>query len=66
LRLEARVYIILALDLLGLLVAQSVFSGLKSSAQILDTGSIILSPLASFFTGFELGLQIIGAFLSTT
>jgi hypothetical protein len=66
LRLEARDYIILTLDLLGLLVAQNIFGVLKPSAKIFDIGSILFSPLASFLAGFELGLQIIGALLGTT
>jgi hypothetical protein len=66
LRLEARDYVILAIDLLGILVAQSIFSGLKSLAKIFDISGILLSHLASFLAGFELSLQIISAFLGTT
>jgi hypothetical protein len=66
LRHEARDYIIIALDELGLSVVQGIFSGLKSSAEILDTSSILLSFFVSFLASFELLLQIIGAFFGTT
>jgi hypothetical protein len=63
---EARHYIILALDLLGFLVAQSTLGGLKPLAKIFDIGIILFSLLASFLAGFDLSLQVISAFLGTT
>jgi hypothetical protein len=46
--------------LLSLFVAQGVFSSLKSLAQVFDTESIFFSLLASCFTSFKLGFQIVG------
>jgi uncharacterized YccA/Bax inhibitor family protein len=60
---EARNYVIVVLDELSLSVAQGIFSGLKSSAKI---SGILFSLFASFLAGFELFLQIIGAFFGTT
>jgi hypothetical protein len=40
LRLEARNYVILALDELGLFLAQGIFSGLKSSTKIFDISNV--------------------------
>ena len=54
LRLEARNYVIIALDELGLSVAQGIFSGLKSSAKIFDTGSILFSFFTSYLASLEL------------
>jgi hypothetical protein len=59
LRLEARDYIITALDELDLSVAQGIFSGLNSSAKIFETSSVFLGLFASFFASFELLLQIV-------
>jgi hypothetical protein len=40
---------------LGLLVAQSIFGGLKLLAKTFGSGSILFRFLASCFAGFELG-----------
>jgi hypothetical protein len=57
--------VIFTLDLLGLFVAQSIFSGLKPLAKIFDSSDVFFSFFVSCLAGFELGLQIIGAFLGT-
>jgi hypothetical protein len=65
LRLKARDYIIIALDELGLSVAQGIFGSLKSSAKIFDTGCILFCLFASLIAGFKPSLQIIGMLFGT-
>jgi hypothetical protein len=65
LRFEARHNVLFALDLLGLFVAQSIFSGLKPLAKTFDSGGILFSFFASCLPGFEFGFQVIGAFFGT-
>jgi hypothetical protein len=66
LRLEARDYIILALDELVLFLTQGILSSLKSSTKIFDTGRILFCLFASLLAGLELSLQIVGMLLCTT
>jgi hypothetical protein len=65
LRFEALHYSIFTLDLLGLFVAQSVFSGFEPLAKTFDSSGIFLSLFAGCLAGFELGLQRVGTFFGT-
>jgi hypothetical protein len=65
LRFEARHNVSFPLDLLGLFVAQSIICDLNPLAKIFDISSVFLSFFTSCLAGFELGLQIVGAFLGT-
>jgi hypothetical protein len=63
---RGRNYIIIALDKLGLSVAQGTLSSLNSSAKISEASSILLSLLASFLASLEFLFQTIGAFFGAT